>query len=435
MAEIPSSLQAFNGFAGENMLETSDSEPGIEPSIQPGFESLLDRLLHQLITGDFQSRWETMKRISNVGVAAIPVLVDLVQELLQEDADWQILWFVARILGSLEDATAVDALINLLRSTDNSEVATVAATALAQQGYAAISPLAQLLEEPNLRLFAVQALSQIHHAAVVSPLLSIAQDESSAVRAAAIEALSRFYDPLIPPVLLSALTDRVAIVRQAAVTALGFQSAQCLDQQALIYQLRPLLKDLNLEVCRHTAIAFGRIGTDAAVAALAELLQTPHTPLLLQLEVVRALARIESITAIEQLQYFLFQPAPTSDAFLEVSQEIVMLLGRVSSAEAKQAALPLLQTLLTTTHPLAQQVQGKQAITFSLGQLGQVAALDTLIQLLADPAKSVQLHAIAALKRLAPDLAYQKLQTLAQRPDLTEDLSQGIAIALQEWQG
>ncbi|HEY9661089.1 MAG TPA: HEAT repeat domain-containing protein, partial [Allocoleopsis sp.] len=153
MAEIPSSLQAFNGFAGENILETSDSEPGIASSVQPGFESHLDRLLHQLVIGDFQSRWETMKRISNVGVSAIPALVDLVHDRLQTDADWQILWFVARILGSLEDATAVDALMNLLRSTDNSEVATVAATALAQQGHAAISPLTQLLEDPNLRLF------------------------------------------------------------------------------------------------------------------------------------------------------------------------------------------------------------------------------------------------------------------------------------------
>jgi hypothetical protein len=45
----------------------------------------------------------------------------------------------------------------------------------------------------------------------------------------------------------------------------------------------------------------------------------------------------------------------------------------------------------------------------------------------------VRLHAIAALKNLDREAAYQQLQQLAKNTALTPDLRQGIAIALAEW--
>ncbi|NJP08137.1 MAG: HEAT repeat domain-containing protein [Leptolyngbyaceae cyanobacterium RU_5_1] len=69
-----------------------------------------------------------------------------------------------------------------------------------------------------------------------------------------------------------------------------------------------------------------------------------------------------------------------------------------------------------------------------MGQLQQSAALEPLIQLLADEDAGVRLHAIAALKTLDPHAAYQRLQVLQSRPDLPEALRQGVAIALTEWQ-
>lgn len=73
----------------------------------------------------------------------------------------------------------------------------------------------------------------------------------------------------------------------------------------------------------------------------------------------------------------------------------------------------------------------KSAIALSLGQLGEIQALHPLIQLLASDT-GVRLHAIAALKNLAPDAAYEQLQQLASN-DLAPELKQGIAIALAEW--
>ena len=53
--------------------------------------------------------------------------------------------------------------------------------------------------------------------------------------------------------------------------------------------------------------------------------------------------------------------------------------------------------------------------------------------MLADSDDSVRLHGIAALKQLAPQQAYQKLENLAKENNLRQNLKQGIAIALQEW--
>jgi len=54
----------------------------------------------------------------------------------------------------------------------------------------------------------------------------------------------------------------------------------------------------------------------------------------------------------------------------------------------------------------------KQKIALSLGQLGDMQAIDPLIQLLADADAGVKLHVITALKQLAPQAAHSQLQQL-----------------------
>ena len=409
---------------------SSQASQGNQQVQENASTSELQRVLLRLKVGDFQMRWEAAKAMKNFETEAIKPLLDILQE---EDTDGELLWFVARILGNLEHPVAIAALIDLLRSTSNAEVAAMAADALAQQGVAAIVPLSQLLENSATRLFAIQALAQIQHPAVIAPLLEVAQDPLPANRACAIEALSHFYDAAVPPILFTALKDCVASVRQAAVIALGIQAKQ-LNKHELIQQLQPLLWDINLEVCRQVIIALGRIATDEAATLLFEILRSSKTPLLLQTEAVFALARLDSVCAINYLHQFLtLPPAQQLPSFLEICQEIVVVLGRVESASAQVVATNILLTLFTSAHPLISSVKGKQSIALSLGQLGQPQALNTLIHLLADPDKRVQFHAIAALKQLAPELAYQRLQELSTQTTLNAELKSGIATALQEW--
>jgi HEAT repeat protein len=118
-----------------------------------------------------------------------------------------------------------------------------------------------------------------------------------------------------------------------------------------------------------------------------------------------------------------------------VQQEIITLLGRVESTESKHQAVQILLSLLQLDQAWMQTPQSRQTLALSLGQLGLPAALDALIVLLADPNASVQLHAIAALKQLNSEQAYERLQSLAVNQSTDPQLQTGVTLALQEWQG
>jgi HEAT repeat protein len=403
----------------------------------------LTAVLDALRTGDFQTRWEAAKAIPLFGEAAIEPLLELLQPASAVDQgddenEWELLWFVARTLGRFNHPVAINALIEILLSTNDAEIVGMAATTLATIGRAAVPPLTELLTRPSSRLIAVQALAQVQHPSVVPPLFSVVDDQDPEVRAAAVEAISHFHSPAIMAVLVSALRDPIVKVRRAAVIALGVQADQTASAD-LVEHLSPLLWDLNPEVCRQAAIALGRIGTKAAIQVLDRVLQSVHTPIDLQIEVVRALAWIGSAMALEPLRHYLLQTAqlqtPSSTRqSTALEQEMIAVLGRVESAEARQVAVQILLDLLRSRHPSAQTSRGKQQIALSLGQLQDASAIDALISLLSDSDSSVQLHAIAGLKQLAAHGAYERLQVLLTTGAITAELKTGITMALQEWQ-
>jgi HEAT repeat protein len=195
--------------------------------------------------------------------------------------------------------------------------------------------------------------------------------------------------------------------------------------------LKPLLSDIRLEVCQQAAIAIGRVKTDAAAAALFELLRSPITPVELQIETVRALSWSETAAALEYLQQTLIAEFPNTN--YPVCQEIVTVLGRVEKQELKAKAAEIMIDLLKTGHPAVESVEIKQSLALGLGQLGDRRALDVLIQLLADADTSVRLHCTAALKQLNAIEARRQLESLVKQESLEPRLKQGIAIALQEW--
>jgi HEAT repeat protein len=408
-------------------------------------EQLLTLALETLATGDFQTRWDVAKLLPQlVRAASVPLEAAIapLRTLLLRD-DEELSWFVIRILGQLDhpDALAdvLPVVVETLKTTHSAEVQSMAAEVLAGYGIQAIAALTELLTHDAWRLLAVRSLAQIRHADAIAPLLEVVQDADPDVRVAAIAALGSFPDPRIPPVLIHALHDLTARVRREAVVALGLRT-HLLDLD-FVSLLQPLLRDFNLEVCRQAAIALGRLGTDAAADALFEVLRSPHTPLPLQIEIIRALSWVGTATSLGYLQQGLTQCLD-----LQVIQEIITALGRIEIPTLQPQAAQVLMAALSS-HPYVlesgeqsgeqsseQSDELKQAIAFSLGQLQQLQALDPLIHLLAEPDARVQLHAIAALKQLDADAARARLAALATADDLPENLRQGIAIALAEWQ-
>ncbi|MBW4583118.1 MAG: HEAT repeat domain-containing protein [Tildeniella nuda ZEHNDER 1965/U140] len=386
---------------------------------------LLELAIAVLEAGDFQDRWDIAKLLPAFGDRAIAPLLALLQD---DEADLEARWFTARILGSYSHPDVVRALMNLLQTTSSEELSSIAAESLATLGTAAIAALTDLIAQDNTRLFAVRSLAHIRHSETIAPLLTVVTDPDPSVRAVALRALGSFHDPRVLSALVDALYDEQATVRQAAVEELGFCNDLTL-QLDLVQLLSNRLQDVHSAVCSEAAIALGRLGTDAAADALFAVLQSPQTPKPLQLELVWSLARIGSTIALEYLQQALSlfnQPASMS-----LYQAMIVAVGRWETVDCKPQAAQILIAALDTSLATEQPTL-RQTIAIGLGALGQLTALETLIQLLADEEMSVRLHAIAALKALDAQTAHQQLQRLA-HSDLPDALKRGVAIAIREW--
>jgi HEAT repeat protein len=384
---------------------------------------LLEWAIDILIFGDFHQRWDAAKLLPKFGQSAIAPLIELLQD---EDADEELQWFIARSLGQFDRADAIAALIEILKTSESEELQAMAAAALSEIGASAVAAISELLVEENTRYLAARSLSYIRLKETIAPLLSVIQDPQVEIRAIAIEALSSFHDPQIPPVLLRALDDIAAPVRREAAIGLGFRP-DLREELDLVNCLLPRLYDFNLDVCNAAAIALGRLGTDTAASGLDRVLKSQYTPESLQIEIVRALGRIGTETSLDYLRSALDQLTSQT-----LQQEIVTVLGRIEQPQLKVKAAEVLIELLKTGKT-TQLAAVKQAIALSLGQLGQISALDELIGLLADQNSAVRLHAIAALKQLESTKAYHKLEQMSSNESLEPQLKQGIAIALQEW--
>jgi len=387
-------------------------------------KQLLDLAIEVFVLGDFHQRWDIAKVFPQLGKSAIAPLIEILED---EDADEELRWYAARTLGEFNHPEAIAALVELLKTGESEELSAMAAAALGNIGSGAVAALTELLAESQTRLLAVRSLSHIRRKETIAPLLGVVQDPQIDIRAAAIEALSSFHDPRIPPVLLSALDDIAAPVRREAVIGLSFR-ADLREELDLVKRLEPRLYDFNLEVCCNSALALGRLGTDAAATSLYQVLQSPHTPIKLQIEIVRALGWLETVTGLEYLRSCLNQ-----QSLVRVWQEIVTVLGRVEHPDLRTKAAEILSEILQSAHPATQYPSVKQAIALSLGQLGDIRAIEPLIQQLADADAAVRLHVITALKQLAPETGYQQLEQLASSVALPPDLKQGVAIALAEW--
>lgn len=342
-----------------------------------------------LLLGDFQEKWEVSKIFPLFGCKIIQPLIVIVED---EALEVEVRWFTCRILGKFSEREVIVALIKLLQQTEP-ELIDIASQTLTSIGTAAIDALVQLLPQSEYRLLAVQSLACIRRSETITPLISVVSDRNPKIRTIAIEALGSFHDSRIPPILITALQDTASSARKQAAIALGFRQ-DCCHELKLIEHLQPLLYDLNLQVCRQAAISLSRMQTDLAVTALFEVLQSHHTPVELQKDIVRALAWSEIKQGVDYLGEAL------KFTIIPVSQEIITVLGRISSPQLQLTATQILVDFCRRATQ-ASTPQIKQALALSLGELKNHQAKKTLEIMAADENQIVRLHAIAALKKLA----------------------------------
>ncbi|HBK24022.1 MAG TPA: PBS lyase, partial [Planktothrix sp. UBA10369] len=398
----PFSILPFKKIMENSEIDFSQQDP----------EVLLNLVLTKLEQGDFQQRWEISKILPDLGIIALEPLLNILQD---ETADVEMRWFVARILGNFKSELIIEPLINLLKNAKieatEAEISLQEITTftLAGFGISAIAPLTQLLEKADSKLLATQALAQIRHSEIITPLLTVVNDPNPRIRAIAIEALGSFHDPRVIPILLEALTDPVADVRKQAVIGLGVR-LDLLENINLVEKLKPLLWDIRPEVCQQTQLALARLKTDEAATALFEQVQSPSVPLSLKIDGVRSLGWIETPASLNYLQEILltFDPkfnlnlSQITTEEINLIQEVIQCIGRIETLELREQATQILIDLLNNNYPAISEPKIKQFIALGLGKLGLIAAINPLINLLVDPNPSVRLHSISALKKIEP---------------------------------
>lgn len=346
--------------------------------------------LKVLFYGDFQEKWAITKIIPNLGKIAIEPLVSILED---EEIDVEVRWFAVRILGNFKEQTVVIALASLLQNTEEEELIAIASETLSHLGAIAIEVFVALLAEPKYRKLATRSLAYIRRPQTLPALLNLATDPDPEIRTMVIEAIGSFHDRRVPPVLINALQDTTASVRKEAAIALGFRPDLC-SELDLVNHLKPLLYDINPQVCHQAVITLGRMKQEAAITALYEVLSSQLTPLALKLDLVRALGWSEIDLALEYLQQVL---GIETDL---VVKEIITILGRISQPNLQAQATKILVEFGNSAMKDDFNPDLKQVLAMSLGKLGHNQAKDILIKLAEDNNSRVRLHAIAGLKKL-----------------------------------
>lgn len=364
---------------------------------------VIELALQVLIAGDFQQKWHVAKMFPLMGQDILPSLAALADP---EQVDNETQWFVASILGNFKTQVAVIALAKILQTTQEPDLIAIAAKSLTQIGDLAVATLINLLEKPPHRLVAAKSLAHIRLVSALPTLCSLAADTNPEIRLLAIEALGSFHSPEVTNTLLQALQDTSSLVRKEAVTALGFRQ-NIEDRSTIVEQIAPLLYDINLDVCRQTAIALSRMKSESASKLLNLALQSEQVSLVIKIDIVKSLAWSEVGLALDYLLDYL--EVAYRDANEIICQEIITVLGRISTRELKPKAIAILQNFWFANHPDRIDFASKKALVTALGELRAVTAQDILKQLAQDTNKTIQLYALASLKKIGikPDSTHK----------------------------
>jgi len=252
---------------------------------------------------------------------------------------------VEETMNALENVRvmAVEPLINILESENQSLRLNVVSLLAKSSDERAVEPLISVLGDPDCRKIAVEALGQIGDKRAVEPLIPLLKHEDWRVRQSVVSALrqigdSRAVEPLVP-----LLKDEEWEVRNSTVAALG----QIGDPQA-IEPLKAALVDKNDAVCVSAVRALGQFNTPDVIEALTEVLMYSLHSSGARMRYAAALA-LGKIGSAEKVEVMLDVLAHEKDT--EVRKAIIIALGEIGDPRAVE---PLTKIVKSSYVPLTQ---------------------------------------------------------------------------------
>lgn len=243
--------------------------PKIVPGLIDAYRNDLETWVRRGAHGDPPDAERVYKSADRMGAAAVPALMNGLQQLDGEPYSMLLRRTLLRALGRTKSA-------------------------------AALLPLQEAMqhEDADTRGAAAEALGELEEPAGAAALRSALADSEEAVRSEAAESLGRLRDPAAVSGLIECLVNDTTGVRTRAAKALG-----AIGDRSAVAALVAALHDDNYAMKRAAAEALGRLGDPAAIPHLRDLLGPNEKGHLTEVDqtVMAALVRLADAASFEDI--------------------------------------------------------------------------------------------------------------------------------------
>ncbi len=342
--------------------------------------------------------------IANIGVEAVPILLDVVQH-----RDPGMLLDAVILLGRIGDASAVMTLLTTVEHTTGATQA-YAIESLGRIGdKRAVPKLIELLSDPDpvISHNALIALGKLPDSRAVRAILPLLESAEPDVRRHAVEALGEIGDQRSVPGLVKLLSHADEFQQDTLVEAL----VKIGDVNASA-ALLPLLSSGRVTLQLKVLLWVKKAKPAAAIDILLSLLD--HSQTSVRRHEVDALGEIGASPTLSVICEVL-----SSDSSFEVRAAAAKALGKVG----QRRAIPALEKALRDEFAV------RCAAVIALGGIGDPGVAAALLSMLRDVTPEVRYHAVTALGKLGAKQAAPAIQALLDDPDLL--VRQGAEKTLQ----
>lgn len=278
--------------------------------------------------------------------------------------------------------------------------------ALKEIGSPAVDLLIDFIQQwPNNRLPGIRILGEIGDRRAVELLITALEDEDHDVRMLAAKALCNLPDARAIPALQAALNDDELLIRMAAQTALN-----AIGAAALAPMVKTLRTGETVQQRRGAAEALGEIGNTQAMEPLLVALKEDEDDSVRRAAAL-ALGKLGDQSAVEPLREALTDQASGVREYAAVSLDTLgwkpgkdeyaawyhVVKGDWKRCKKLGAAAlqPLMKSLATVYN-----TKTRQSIITTLGELGDMSAVESLKPLLQDQELAVRQATVEALATL-----------------------------------
>ena len=407
----------------------------------------VEKFIEELKDDDFDVRRNAVNALQDIGDnRAIEPLI----EALKNEHKLNIRWSIRRGIKKIGGENVVESLINALTDDDHKAREAIAEALGGYRDERVVEPLIAALkdEEPRVREAAARALGDVNDVQAVEPLIEALKDDDWHVRVSSARALGiigdeRAVEPLIEAMLClnggvlaseSAAKSLSQIGGERAIEALiavlkdqtmGGETVaaavsgihKCQDERG-VEAVIEALKHENFYAVTTAAFFLGTIASNGSMSKLDSVVEQSR---IVQAKLVRERAVGPLIEALKGDQYF----RRLNSACVGIGQALV----EIGTEHAVEELINLLK--YENTRANGSQLQVRTVAAYALGKIGNLRAVEPLIEALKDDDWNVRVSSARALGIIGDERAVEPLNEALK--DDEKSVRESVSIALKEF--